>query len=659
MQLYVCLDLGNDTVKISFTFDNRGMEVRGKLMSGDMVNQIALPAVASYDEYENIWRYADEMERVDKQNLSTVVKIKSMLSLVVANDDKNIETANKDFYYNGNFFPRFSFPVRKRMQSDFRYMVDQKLVFYAPGHTPRSMCLSFFGHIKAKVDEYIQRLANDTGIAFDPLTHVSIVYPPKQGIDYINELSYLVGTAFGVQPDKILTSTQALGLLAFHVGMLGDGERALFFDMGDETISVTKAWLNPVNTSSMNARLGILIDGAEGHSPPLAIGGSNIDESIAAYLDMRIHNRETVGSPSADCQGHIFEDGMCADQYLLMKDIKKTKMLMPLCGYGMFSSGVPISIHRETLVQRCVTLGDFYNCVGLSPQCPGVALAVLDYMLNELARPVNRDVTKVFIAGGMIETKGLFDYLRDGVIRSFPCITMLSFDSLSNGGAWYDIGHDEASTYAASLGGAIVSMRNYSVDAVLSYSYGTWLYHGNNKKHLKIFANRGDVLPYELNRFSINAAFDIDGDDLSSISGDEMFSTVLSTDELARHAYSDVLVYENDWLLIGDEGSDERRRAEGAIDLRVVAGGKGSEVWFYYRNKRVALYSRYPTDAYFEEGFIVDKMGRAVPFFENCRSKNNAKVYARDLSTNATDYVNLADIEFRLHMNNIKVSTNT
>jgi hypothetical protein len=46
----------------------------------------------------------------------------------------------------------------------------------------------------------------------------------------------------------------------------------------------------------------------------------------------------------------------------------------------------------------------------------------------------------------------------------------------------------ESSTYAASIGGAIVAMKNYSVDAVLSCSYGTWLLHNSDRKHLKIFA---------------------------------------------------------------------------------------------------------------------------------------------------------------------------
>jgi hypothetical protein len=62
----------------------------------------------------------------------------------------------------------------------------------------------------------------------------------------------------------------------------------------------------------------------------------------------------------------MFENGLCSEKYLLMKDIKKAKMLMPMAGKGIFCQGVPISIHRETLVQRLLSSKEFLDCVGIN-----------------------------------------------------------------------------------------------------------------------------------------------------------------------------------------------------------------------------------------------------------------------------------------------------
>ena len=48
-EIYVCLDLGNDTLKMSFAYQNNGTETYGKLMTPNLINQVALPAAALYD----------------------------------------------------------------------------------------------------------------------------------------------------------------------------------------------------------------------------------------------------------------------------------------------------------------------------------------------------------------------------------------------------------------------------------------------------------------------------------------------------------------------------------------------------------------------------------------------------------------------------------
>ena len=205
----------------------------------------------------------------------------------------------------------------------------------------------------------------------------------------------------------------------------------------------------------------------------------------------------------------------------------------------------------------------------------------------------------------------------------------------------------------------MVAMKDYSVDAVLSYSYGTWLYHDNFKKHLKLFANRGDLLLYDENRFAMEATMDIDRNELEFLEGDELFSTVINMQEMEAHAYSDRVTYDGDWLIVGEDEDDwDRQRAREEIDLRVVAGGKGTEIHFYYNRERVAISSSHPEVIYFEEGFVVDRKGVAQPFFSNLREKNDVEVTVRSIRTNMVSLVNARDIEFHLRMNTIIVTTN-
>ena len=119
------------------------------------------------------------------------------------------------------------------------------------------------------------------------------------------------------------------------------------------------------------------------------------------------------------------------------------------------------------------------------------------------------------------------------------------------------------------------------------------------------------------------------------IDGDELFSTIINTKEILAHRYSDTLTYEDDFLIIGNSGDEDRSRAEDVIDLRIVGGGEGTEVNFY-------------------EGFVVDQNGRAVPFFSNMRAYNNASIVARNVRTGAIYNINSKDIDFKLQITDIE-----
>jgi len=662
-EIYVCLDLGNDTLKISFAHEWQGSETYGKLNVPDVLNQVAYPAAAFWDAEEGKWLFADELESGETRNFSTVIKIKEMLSLITKHEDGDIESRNRWYYKHGNYFPRFAFPVRRRIGRDFQYLVDNRLVFEVPEYTPQRVCEAFFSYMKEQITERIKEYASLRNITVKPLRKITVVHPSKLGEEYVEELCRLIRTAFGVPPIKDLTSTQALGLFAFHNRLMNENDKALLFDMGDETLSVSKVWCNKVASDSSSAKkMGILVDSPSAHLCALEIGGSNIDEAINEYLEKSIYYRETVGSPSADQRDHIFEEGLCSNQYLLMKDIKKAKMLMQIAGTGMFRDGVPISIRRETMIQRLLQTSDFADCVGTARD-GGIAHEALQYIRDELQLPGNRDVTKILLAGGMVETDGLVRFIRDALVQTHPRVEVMTFENDVNDNDPFRIQFFETSTYAASVGGAIVALKDYSVDAVLSYSYGTWLYHlgdeNRYRKHLVLFANRGDLLIHDQNRFSFAAEINLTQDEIFSLEGDEMFSTIINADEIAAHCYQNNVTYDGDLLIVGEKGDADRRRAEKAIDLRVIAGGSSTEIRFFHRNVRVSLSCYGEKTIYFEEGFIVDKKGVAKPFFDNLKSENHQEIVIRDLVTQKTYNVPASEIEFKLAMKSIEVTTNT
>jgi hypothetical protein len=178
----VCLDLGNDTLKLSFAYKTSSGEYFGKLMLPDLINQAALPASAYYDEEAEAWKYADEVETENTKSFSTVVKIKSLLSLFM-NDHAVVQ-----FYPKDHYFPRFQFPIRRRTQNGYMYMVEQKMVFEAPGYTPKSVCEGFFLHVKEFVDRRIAELAKERKLTFNPLRSIAVVHPSKQSDEYMAEL---------------------------------------------------------------------------------------------------------------------------------------------------------------------------------------------------------------------------------------------------------------------------------------------------------------------------------------------------------------------------------------------------------------------------------------------------------------------------------------
>lgn len=642
-ELHVCIDFGSDAVKIAYACQN-GKKLRyGKLLSPSMY-YCAVPTVAFYDTETKEWKFGEDINSSQSRPLTTVVKISTLLSMLLT-------TNNVHYYMNENHFPKFSFPERHLREKEFKDLISKYRTFTVSRCTPQQLCRMFFQHLKQHIDAGIQELSKETKLQFKPLTKISLITPRNETQMIINELCDLIQYTFKVRPYKELSSTQALGLLAYHKKLITTDDRSLIFDIGNRITSVSKIWLNTNNDS----KTGVLVDGRDAHLPPVQIGGVDMDEALVEMIENNISERETIGYPSSGSEGHIHETGLITSQYQMTRDIKHCKEAMNYYN-TIFKTGVPLTIHREIMIQRKITLNAFRDCLGIGSSGKGDTCVeqLLEYIQSELALPVNKDVTHVLLAGGAIQTEGLFNYVQSEIHKLYPNIVVQMFSETTNNDSAVEIQFNEAAVYSVALGGAIVSLKDYSVDNVLSYSYGTWVYpEGSDSKCLKLFAEKGSVLNEEgVTEFGIATQMDLPTDKESlKISDEELFATIATTAEIQGYKYAHCVEYYANYVKVGDEGSEPRILAEKELNLKTICGGQGSEVQFFYKGTRVALKGIRMGERLFalRQGFRVTPDGKGTPFYENeIKANRGINVFIRPLDDKK-------DLPRMVHLNEIEL----
>ncbi len=597
--LNIGLDLGGDTIKIAFAIeDEYSSIVYGKFSGKSKLTQIAIPAIGYYSVDDKKWFYGDQIAK-QSQSFLTVVKIKNLISLLAKQEDDIWET-NKEFYYSKHNFPKFFFPARRKMLDNFKEMVNKEMTFVCEDYTPQQVCLEFFNYIKDLVDQRRVELNESWDEDFDSY-RIAVVHPSSVGKEYVQELSYLIRQTFGYQPYKVLNSTKALSMYAFHRDLVRNGESFLVFDMGEEDISVTRAGF---------LKDQIFVDGVEGHNEPLAIGGIDVDQAIVEYIYKSIADRETIGSPSAGIRGHISESGVYGKQYLLMKDIKKAKVILgkELKEDSVFNDGVPITLSFDLFVQKRFTREDFKKSLGFETNS-GVAKKICDYILDEITRPINHDVKKVMLSGGLAETYMLLEYVKAQLREREIDVDIITFDDYCYEGDCFKILSYEDSVFAPAIGGAIVALKDIVIKTILSLSYATWVYV-DNVKCLSIFAERGQVIDggrefveeYTISNWGTEE--------------EELFSTHITKEDILKNQYKKKWNYSpSGWLIIGEDGSKERKRAEKDFALKTVSGSKRAKIIFKYNGYKCRVLNG--DKVKFEEGISVDTNGVATPIIRN------------------------------------------
>ncbi len=576
------IDLGCDTLKLSYAFNKSASVVYGKIEKEESVRHVAVPAVAYYDASSG-WLFGSDVEKGDEKPFINVVRIKTLFSLLYPKTDKGKIVKknggeiypNSGYFFRDNQFPKFFFPTRQKNLDNFPELIKDERTFTAAGYTPQKVCKMFFEYARGIVMDGIKKLEKKVNKHFDEV-RLSLVHPSQVGKLYVEELSAAVKTAFGKAPHKVMNSGRALSMFALERGAVRSDDEILIFDMGEDTLSVLKCFINDDGN--------VVVEPAADHSMPVNIGGNDVDFSIADYIEGTISRRETVGSPSFGEQGHIFEEGLQAKQYQFLKEIKKAKLLLSIPSLQeVFKGGVPVSLHRDLYLQLRLTEAELRKSIGMEDD-GGIARKILDYVLTELNLPVNSEVKKVFLTGGLVETCGLLDYIKAGVKASGNNVMVRTFEDHMDNGDGLIIQTYEDSVYAPSVGAAVVSLKNYDVSAGLTNSYGTWMSYCGNKV-LVILVGRG----FSFDESESEKLYA--GCNLQGTVKEEIFSVRLSKSTVEKRKYSGeinyVTVKGTTYLCIGEPGSPQRKRVEKRFQLKNISGS-GARIVCSYKGREIA-----------------------------------------------------------------------
>ena len=613
--LNIGIDLGSDTVKVAFAIDSDSGIVYGKFAGKSKLTQVAIPAVAYYRVGTNEWVFGDNISK-QSESFVTVVKIKSLMSLIASKEDEYVWEENKNYYFYGHEFPKFYFPVRRKMLDNFDLMVKEGRTFCCADKTPHQICVDFFRYLKNLVDQRRNELNFLLKEQFDDYK-IALVHPSSVGEEYVKELAEVIFLTFGYKPFKVLSSTKALTSYAVQRGAISNGDDFLVFDMGEEDISVARASI---------FRNQIIVDGNEGHNEPLSIGGIDIDQAIVNSVYEAIADRETIGSPSSGQDGHISESGVYSKQYLLMKDIKKAKVILSkeLKEDSVFQSGVPITLSWDLCIQRRLTREEFRKSIGIESG-EGVARAIVDYVLEEVQKPINENVKKIFVSGGLVETFSLLNYIKQVLAVEVPNVQVLTFDNDCSKQDEFSIKSYEDSVFAPAVGGAIVSLKNINIRTILSLSYATWAYI-DGVKCLSIFAERGEVI--DGGREFVNT-YNVSGEGTTK---EELFSTHITRSDIERNKNRRLWSYtpKNQGLIVDEEGTARRKKAMKDFALKTVSGGNYGRIYFRYNGRDCKILQGGEVD--FDQGIRVDSHGNATPIIRNvsAESKRVSIAYKSD-----------------------------
>ncbi|MDE6618058.1 MAG: hypothetical protein K2K13_03410 [Clostridiales bacterium] len=656
--VHIALDLGSDTIKIAYAF-NDGDEHTGKIV-GDPLTMTAVPSVAYYDVDEQKWLFGDEVNSVGDKPFITVVKICDLLRLLQPAANTATQKSNRNYYFKKTRFPKFYFPQRVRLTDDMDEAVRMDRTFTAP-QTPSEVCELFFKYVHGVVESRLEKLLKKSNATAEITP--SLVYPMFSDNAYINELRRLVTLAFDTKPQSVMSMAKALCAYAKYSGRMAKDDKSIIFNIGEERISLVKVTFSGS---------GISVDGVDGHNEPAPIGGKDIDDAVAQYIEGQMSGRETMGRPSSGQEGHLSESALNTKQYLFVKDIKSAKMVlgMPIYDSRAFRYGVPISASRDLLIQRTITREQFEKCVGITDN-NGVARKIVNYITDELIRPINTDVKRIFITGGPVETYGLMKYIRRFIEPLGVKVCTFEKDDSEYVGVKNDgfniLGHEDA-LYAPSLGCAVASMCGMTIDMVLALTYGVRLFrvvgNGNNViPFFRVLVNKGTRIPQNGATYYMPKDGDkggiTTGDDSEQSAAMHIMSTFYSAQDIEHSRKAPLITYARsggeNLLVVDTDNKTMLNKLQREIGLRVLNGSidnmnNGSRAKYYYNGKRVRIIK----EVYLQLGVEIDGDGYAKAYARNDKKRNGGEFtvieYLGDSKYSGRETVQKREIDFAFNI---------
>lgn len=629
--VYIALDLGSDTIKIAYAY-HASSDFTGKIVA-DPTGMTAIPAVAYYDAENSSWLFGDMVDAANGSFL-TVVKVSDLLRLLRSADSAAKRRTNAEYYFVNKKFPKYYFPRIAALTNDIAYAERMDMTFEA-NITPAEVVEGFFGYVRSVIERRLDALF--CGDKCDYTIEPCLVYPPFAEKEYLDELKRLVNHTFGKEAVCALSMAKALCAYAKFSGRLSvEGDRGIIFNIGEEQTSLVKVTLG---------RRGISIDGVDGHNPPIALGGADIDNAIARFIDDGISSRETMGRPSCGEEGHIAESALNVKRYLFVNGIKDAKIIlgMPVYENRAFRCGVPVSTSCDLFVQRYLTRQDFSRCIGLDG-AGGIADRFVEYIRQELARPLNSDVEKIFLTGGPVETYGLVDYIRQSLADLNVSVETFEksddeYVGMENNG--YNIMSHEDALYAPAIGCATAAMYKTNIDLVLALTYGVRLFRGG-VPFFKVLVDKGTRVPPDGAVFGYPDPRDetglTTGANTDKSEPMHIMSTYFSEEDLHRGRKSNKLRYiisNNERILVLDtERKATMDLMKQEIGLRVLndsgESGLGACVEYLHRGARVRLCS----EVYLRLGVKIDGEGFATAYAVNDFARNRDVDMRRNRSLN-------------------------
>lgn len=627
LTVHIALDLGSDTMKVAYAY-NDGRHFTGKIVD-DPRGMTAIPSVAYYDTDENKWLFGDQVDSVGDKPFITVVKICDLLRLLQSAESEAVQKQNRNYYFKKREFPKFYFPQREMLTDNIDAACKLDRTF-GSDRTPAEVCEGFFAYIVGVVRARLDKLFKGK---VEYTVSPSLLYPPFSEGEYIDELKRLVKKAFGTQPKQVMSMAKALCAFAKYSDRMSSNDKAIIFNIGEERISLVKVTF---------ARGGISVDGVDGHTPPEQIGGKDIDDAVARYIEEQMSGRETMGRPSSGEDGHIAESALNTKQYLFVKDIKSAKIVlgMPIYESKAFSCGVPISASRDLLVQRSITREQFVKCIGITDDA-GIARKFVDYIKREISLPLNSDVKKIFITGGPVETYGLVPYIRAQIEKSG--VKVLTFEKddaeyvgVENNG--YNVMSHEDAVYAPALGLAVAALTDMQIDMVLALSYGIRLFRGVSTggrnayiPFFKVIVDKGTRIPQAGATYYTPADDDpggiTTGDDSDESAPLHIMSTFFSAEDIRHSRKAPTVAYHSssgdNILIVDTDNADMMKKLQREIGLRVLNGDiddmdNGARAKYFYKNRQIRIIE----EIYLILGVEIDADGRATAFARNDKLRN-------------------------------------